>query len=449
MNTETQEKQSLITKDLPPHIERRGDVLYFRKRWKGKRIYRSLDTNNAKRAEAKAKEWIKLLQAGKFFETDDIKVRKGYPTIGTILDEYERAATIRALSDGSPSEKTVRHYEYQIHYLLKKATNCQGKVENLCSSILTRKLVKDYIAAEEKGLSAIERLAKKVTAASGQKRNELFESLVSLKNKVTADALLDDCEGAMRVLRQRKSRSIHSILKNARAIFSPWAMDAYRDEFKLPNIHDFMTAASIKRAPYKYHSPPQELIDKTIEEGRKLRTSNPELYVVFCLCYDIAMRAGEATWASAHWLQERTVKHSNGKSETVCCMEITDRPSEWAGPKHGSTRVVPLHRSIYDELKEIIPAEGYLLPGSTAHARHKIIDKTFAAWMRKIGWNAFVYPKAAHELRKLMGSRWITEYPNPGVAQKRLGHKDLKTTIDFYGDFMDKEAALDPLMGAE
>jgi integrase len=48
-----------------------------------------------------------------------------------------------------------------------------------------------------------------------------------------------------------------------------------------------------------------------------------------------------------------------------------------------------------------------------------------------MGWDRNEYPKAAHELRKLMGSRWYTEL-GAEVAQEWLGHESVATTCSFY-----------------
>ena len=73
----------------------------------------------------------------------------------------------------------------------------------------------------------------------------------------------------------------------------------------------------------------------------------------------------------------------------------------------------------------------YVLAGGNPSAREDLVKRRFAKWMRDLGWDVEMFPKAAHELRKLIGSRWYTEL-GAEVAQSWLGHKDISTTCRFY-----------------
>lgn len=72
----------------------------------------------------------------------------------------------------------------------------------------------------------------------------------------------------------------------------------------------------------------------------------------------------------------------------------------------------------------------FIVPGASPRVRENLVKRDFATWMRGIGWDVAQHPKAAHELRKLMGSRWFTEL-GAEVAQAWLGHKDISTTCRF------------------
>jgi integrase len=63
--------------------------------------------------------------------------------------------------------------------------------------------------------------------------------------------------------------------------------------------------------------------------------------------------------------------------------------------------------------------------------------------MRGVGWSSHKWPKAAHELRKLIGSEWYTRY-GVEVAAEWLGHADLKTTRDYYAALMRHPDPIDP-----
>jgi hypothetical protein len=51
--------------------------------------------------------------------------------------------------------------------------------------------------------------------------------------------------------------------------------------------------------------------------------------------------------------------------------------------------------------------------------------------MRSLGWDRSRWPKAAHELRKLYGSRIFSQL-GQAHAQNYLGHASIETTCRYY-----------------
>ncbi len=86
-------------------------------------------------------------------------------------------------------------------------------------------------------------------------------------------------------------------------------------------------------------------------------------------------------------------------------------------------------------------ASPFVLPGVTKTDRVDLIRYEFADWMRSIGWERETYSKAAHELRKLQGSRWFTEV-SPVAAQAWLGHQSIETTCKYYAKLIEQPAPL-------
>jgi len=110
-------------------------------------------------------------------------------------------------------------------------------------------------------------------------------------------------------------------------------------------------------------------------------------------------------------------------------MDVIKRPD--FQPK-GKDRIVPVSAAVYEHLAALHrPGDDYIVSGGSPRARENLIKRDFAGWMRELGWDAEQYPKAAHELRKLIGSRWYTER-GAEVAQNWLGHADITTTCRFY-----------------
>ena len=125
-------------------------------------------------------------------------------------------------------------------------------------------------------------------------------------------------------------------VRQAKSIFSRWAMEYYENKIKLPpTIESFRRAgASVK--PRKYMTPPQELRIRTFEEAKSLKKEQPDLYGVFLLCYDLGMRGGEAAAARWDWIESREVDGQTQREIKIC------RRSDWRGPKNLVAHRVPI-----------------------------------------------------------------------------------------------------------
>ncbi len=228
----------------------------------------------------------------------------------------------------------------------------------------------------------------------------------------------------------RRRRSLASTLRQAKSIFARWVISDY-ERIKLPDIEGFMRSGRIRTEAIKYILPPEKLRSDTLNEGRKLRELAPHLYQVFLLTYDLGLRAGEAVNAKWSWIRT----DSDGRYY----MDIIRRPD--FKPK-GRERSVPVSKPVWDHLHENRQDHSFILPGKTTTARTVLVKREFAEWMRGIGWEPDTYPKAAHELRKLIGSRWYTEL-GAEVAQSWLGHVDISTTCRYYATLTRQPHPLD------
>lgn len=225
----------------------------------------------------------------------------------------------------------------------------------------------------------------------------------------------------------RARRSAKSILRQAKSVFARWTRDKY-SALVLPDLRGFLEAGAMRvdEQPYDVPLKHPELCASTPTEGRKLRETNRRLYVAFVLCYDVGMRASEAAAARWTWIQPH---------DGVPSMWIIQRPEEGFRPK-GRARAVALDDATLRDLQELRSGDDpFILPGGNPSAREDVIKRKLATWMRSIGWRADLFPKAAHELRKLRGSYWFQNY-GPAVAQLWLGHQSLNTTCKYYATFL-------------
>ena len=356
---------------MTQNIQKRGKNYYLRVMIQGKRIYRSLGTGDKREAEKRAGAIIKAAKAERFEALEGSKARSDYSRLGELVEAYEAAAKVRGIRP-----RTIRDYVSTFYHIVSVGSGLQDPSQ-ASSRILTRELVEVYVL---------------------NKLNEANGDTVAV---------------------QRARRSVVSSLRQARSLFSKWAMCSYVG-LTLPDLGPFLAAGDIKADKVMYRLPPQSLIDKTIHAGKELRETDPELYVVFLLCYGLAMRAGEAAAATWSWLEKGN-------------MEIINRPN--FKPK-GKDRHVPVSAEVMEALDYVLASREplkspFILPGRSESQRTNLIKRKFSAWMRAQGWTSRKYPKAAHELRKLMGSRWYTER-GAEVAQAWLGHSDIATTCRFY-----------------
>lgn len=385
------------------NLVKRGGTYYFRKTIRGERISVSLKTSDKTVAMARMKAKLANLQHKEsdavWNVLDKVRSKRLHSTLGAIFAVYREEAKARGID-----ARTAGSYISQLANIIRKVHGDQFDVENASAAILTGELLASY--------------AKSEYLAAG-----------------------DD------ILRQERVKgTIRSTIVNARSVFAKWTDNngIYRN-LSLSDLTGFKKQGTPWKVERKvYHRPPAPLIAKTVAAGRELRTSNPRLYAVFLLAYDLALRAGEAmaiewTWFSTTAVEGAIVNHA----------DIFRRPN--FKPKWNMERSVPINADTWRELQELrqrpewIQASGkptpFVVPGAHETDRYNLVNREFAAWMRGLGWDAGTYPKTAHELRKLMGSEWFTK-KTPQFAQEKLGHRNIATTCTFYARLSETPQAL-------
>jgi integrase len=211
--------------------------------------------------------------------------------------------------------------------------------------------------------------------------------------------------GADEVRRHRARVSAASTLRQAKSVFARWCLAEYRAAgMQFPeSLAGFLAArrragsASVKAQAYTRR--PDELVRATMDGAERLRLERPDLYAVFCLSYFQGMRAGEIAEARWSWVEQQ-----DGQRVIRIC-----RRPDWRGPKNLKDHSVPMTDDTWAALQAVRGDSPFIVPGASFTARRNLIGRTFAQWMRAVGWDPEVYPKAAHELRKLAGAVWYTK----------------------------------------
>jgi integrase len=279
---------------------------------------------------------------------------------------------------------------------------------------LRTRTVNDYVSSLQMVIGAPDATfaTMPVTAAS----KEAVRAYVNRRLVEAGEAVTDSAK-----------RSIVSTARQARSIFGEdWVMEAYKDAgLELPDMTEFRKCSTLKAPPVRYRLPPLEIREKTLAAAECLRSERRDLWTIYLLAYWLAMRAGEMIAVRWSWLEQ--------DHEGRWWMQIIRREDENFRPK-GSEGKVPVPKQVMawlEELRASRPGELYIVPGKDKTDRAVLVGRTFAKWMREIGWKT---RKTAHELRKLRGCEWYTKR-GLEVACAWLRHNDPSTTKRFYVDF--------------
>lgn len=366
------------------NLYKRNGVYYLQAEVRRKRYCRASPFTSVTQSAKWARDFIRTAKAGRaeaMSALEASRARSAWPRIGRLFDVYREASVRQYAIDGKPAASTVRKNIAQVENLVRQVLGASNVAE----------LLVDQLNAE-----LVERYVEMAVAAAGE------DYRLQSRYRVTAS----------------------STVRQAKSLFTRWAMNYYRGRLDLPPcIGAFVSAGkSAKRS--RYQIPPAELREKTLAEAETLRKAAPDLHAVFALCYDMGMRAGEAVEARWTWIEEEGVNGDLRRFMHIC------RRSDWKGPKNAYDHKVPVSTAAWQALQEVRMSEDpYILPGGNKTARRNLVGRRFAAWMREIGWDPDTYPKAAHELRKLAGSMW---YTRAGLqwAARWLG--DSAATVDYY-----------------
>jgi integrase len=362
---------------MPKHLTKRGKVYYVVARVNGKRVSQSTGEGELGQARFVAATILKAARAGRWEAIQETKARQPTMTVGEAIAAFEQRAAQNYMRNGRPRPETVTNYVSALRLVLRTAG-----IENPDAADLKR-----------------------------------VDGGVAMRY---AAAVIADSPS----LPDRARRTAASTLRNARAVFSRWksgidAADAA--------VEAFCQAHAVEAPAVKYRFPAADLVAGTLAAGKALKEKQPDLYAAWVCCYYLGLRASEA--AAAKWSWVRYVDRPDGARAAY--LDIIRR--DGYAPKR-SERSVPFAPSVGTALDSVRqPGQEYLLPGTTPTERLDLIRRRLASWMRGIGWSRAEYPKAAHELRKLMGAEWYTRF-GVEVACKWLGHTNIQTTHRYYAD---------------
>lgn len=368
----------------PNWLYDRNGVWYFRAKIRGKIVQRAIGRVDKVYAAKVARDWYKKALEERLNQTLGDPARNA-STVQDLVDTYRTAAA----RIGEPRPQTVHNNIASLRTVIRKGQRKDVTDEWIMQqslAILDEDLVNRYVSA-----------------------------------------MIQNTEDEAKA-----RRTLTSTLTQARSLLSRKMIPEYK-RLNIPAcVQEFKTVYAGKREKKRYRLPPKELRTRTAEEAQKLAKDQPALYVIYLLCFHLGMRAKEAAFARWTWFEEL----DDGR----VFVHIINRPEERFSCK-GSEGTVPVPLHVWKELKQYSSSAPFILAGDNKTNRYNLIQYDFAAWMRSIGWVRTQYPKAAHELRKLIGSMWYKAYGQEG-ARERLRQAEVQTTLDHYAhlDYTDMEA---------
>jgi len=367
----------------------------------GREAWFNLKTANQSVATIQARDiYLSLVSAGwdatlaKF--KPDPMTKAAVCTVGEFLADLEARSHLRP--------KTIKSYAIK----LRKIVADLAKVEaGLRGKAKRRKF--DYAAGGRK-----EWLAK----VNNQRLDILTPKTVNeWRNRYAAKA------GADPLRRKSAERSAASILRCARALFSPDVTAVLKVKFP---ANPFVGVKLKDPGPQRYHSDVNpELLLVCAETD--LRCAHPKQYLALFLCLWAGLRRKEAdllTWAQVDLAEgqihiRRTAHFEPKTEETQRVIDLAPAAVEILRSfKTGST-------------SEFVLEGGESCPAATwPYYRCDDTWRKLIAWLKSKGVGQ---RNAIHTLRKESGSL-IASSHGIEAARRHLGHRDIRTTSSIYVD---------------
>ena len=354
---------------------------------RGKRIQRSLDTNNVDAAILRASAtYIRPARAGSWEAVQNAKLRRSHPSLGQVFEAY------RKISTGDIEVHTITQNLSAMRLVVRRGLGneslADSQVEEKSTAVLTGQLVIDF-----------ESWMKEAAVVSGS-----------------------DVESS--------KRTVAAYLRHARSLFKESNMAKYkRVGLELPDLQEFMNEKTAKAAKLRRIPADDTLMAKTFDAAQKLREADRTAYIAWLLALQ-SMRRGEIRWIRWNW-----VKQINGRWMVLVPKEVA---------KSGEDRVIPLDARVKEELDQfklsrcvgldpesedfIIPSPRHGRGGPGAVDRGEKVFRRVDAWMRSLGWTT---NHTMHEMRAFYLSM-VRDLFGLDSAQAVAGHSDQRTTQGHY-----------------
>jgi integrase len=371
---------------------------YLKLRKDGKREWINLGTHVQSYAEQKAKDVLRERRNGDQKKARDffrVRQPQGLVTLRQVVEAFEKYP-------GGPNARTRYDYVWSLQKMVEMVHGKAKEWDSHPVEILKEDFVYNYRQAV---LQEIE------------------------------EEEADDLEA------QRTMRSGNSIIRQARAMFNPGALEYYRltAKLELPDLSAFRTSPGFKGATKKeWNCPSDALIQQTLQELEQTRDSHPDRYKVCWLALGFGLRKGEIAAARTDWVM--TIE---GRVNLELRSVVRKDGSESPVTKNGQAAPrIPVANGAWERLARLKKQpQGHFIEGGKQYRTDDVFRET-NAWLRGLGWQT---QKGIHELRAYAGCQVINRNGLLAASQW-LRHGEIATTQKFYGRYAEIEVTDSPIV---
>ncbi|MBT7924376.1 MAG: hypothetical protein HN627_08950, partial [Opitutae bacterium] len=278
-------------------ILKRGDTFILRVKVKGKQIWRTLSSKNLRDATAEAKRLRKTIIDGGEEAVKSTAKRNQWPKLSHLVETYMREGKARMLRGDRISLDT-----------LNKNIRCLEQIAGGSLEVSSSELTK--------------------------------ENLIEFSRNWLSGYESDE------VKLNRRRNSVIALHRRARSLFADWAMNAYQEAgIILPScVLEWKKVKPATAPSGKYRVPLDHpnLVATTLKEGVQL---SGKLGLAWILCFEMALRTGEAKSARLDWFNPAGNGHYR--------VDVITRPDQQFKVK-GSDRQIAVHRDTFQKIQVLM-----------------------------------------------------------------------------------------------
>ncbi len=246
-----------------------------------------------------------------------------------------------------------------------------------------------------------------------------------------------EATGAGDARRAQLGRSGNTVLRSARALFSPALVEHYRREAGLviPDLSEFRSAPGFRGVGKDdYRIPRDELISGTLTALESTRDTHRDRYLAVWLALGFGLRKSEAAAVRVSWFIRLG---GRVHLELRAVVQPGTPGQESDATKSGAVAPrIPVSNGAWSKIEPLLagmaPDAHVLAPDATDTYRADALFDEIALWMRDLGWET---QKAFHEWRALAGC-WVAMRDGLLVARDWMRHASVTTTERNYGRYI-------------